>query len=147
MPVMEQHTIEALGMNISYPYLWDLTEDSAEDMLSFCLNSRYDDDNIWDMSVLYIGAYTNEEDIDLQMIKELYAQGGYDVSEVEVNGLPAMKAVGQMENNSGNVFNDTLIMMQKDDVMVTFEFYIHEDFGDDANPLFDAIMNSVSFTQ
>lgn len=147
MPVMEQHTIEVLGMNISYPYLWDLTEDSAEDMLSFRLNSRYDDDNIWDMSVLYIGAYTNEEDIDLQMIKELYAQGGYDVSEVEVNGLPAMKAVGQMENNSGNVFNDTLIMMQKDDVMVTFEFYIHEDFGDDANPLFDAIMNSVSFTQ
>ena len=81
------------------------------------------------------------------MIKELYAQGGYDVSEVEVNGLPAMKAVGQMENNSGNVFNDTLIMMQKDDIMVMFEFYIHEDFGDDANPLFDAIMNSVSFTQ
>ena len=54
MPVMEQHTIEALGMNISYPYLWDLTEVSAESTLSFMLNSRYEDNNIWDMSVLYI---------------------------------------------------------------------------------------------
>ena len=147
MPVMEQHTIEALGMNISYPYLWDLTEVSAESTLSFMLNSRYEDNNIWDMSVLYIDAYTDEEGIDLQMVKELYAQGGYDVSDIEVNGLPAMKAVGQRENNNGNVFNDTSIMMQKGDVVVTFEFFIHEDFGDDANPLFDAIMNSVSFTQ
>lgn len=147
MPVMEQHTIEALGIKLSYPYLWDLTEVSEEGTLSFMLRSQYEGDNIWDMSVLYIDAYAKEEDIDLQIMKELYAQGGYDVSEIEVDGLPAVKVVGQMENSNGNVFHDTLIMVQKEDVMVTFEFYIHENFGDDANPLFDAIMNSVSFTQ
>lgn len=52
-----------------------------------------------------------------------------------------------MEDNSGSVFNDTLVAVQKGDTLVTFEFYIHEDFGDDANPMFDAILESVSFTQ
>ncbi len=36
MPVMEQHTIEELGMNISYPYLWNLEDVSEEGILLIC---------------------------------------------------------------------------------------------------------------
>lgn len=133
MPVMEQHTIEALGMNLSYPYLWDVEDISENEELSLMLCSRYEEDNIWDMSLMYIDSYN-----DLQLDREYFAENGYDISEMEVGGLPALKAVGKMEDNSGSVFNDTL---------VTFEFYIHEDFGDTANPMFDAILESVSFTQ
>lgn len=142
MPVMEQHTIEALGMNLSYPYLWDVEDISENEELSLMLCSRYEEDNIWDMSLMYIDSYN-----DLQLDREYFAENGYDISEMEVGGLPALKAVGKMEDNSGSVFNDTLVAVQKGDTLVTFEFYIHEDFGDTANPMFDAILESVSFTQ
>jgi dienelactone hydrolase len=141
-PVMEQHTIEALGMNLSYPYLWDVEDISENEELSLMLCSRYEEDNIWDMSLMYIDSYN-----DLQLDREYFAENGYDISEMEVGGLPALKAVGKMEDNSGSVFNDTLVAVQKGDTLVTFEFYIHEDFGDTANPMFDAILESVSFTQ
>lgn len=142
MPVMEQHTIEALGMNLSYPYLWDMEDISEDGELSFMLCSRYEEDNIWDMSLMYIDAYT-----DLQIDEEFFAESGYEISETQLGGLPALKAVGKMEDSSGSVFNDTLVAVQKGDTLVTFEFYIHEDFGDTANPMFDAILESVSFTQ
>ena len=142
MPVMEQHTIEALGMNLSYPYLWDVEDISENEELSLMLCSRYEEDNIWDMSLMYIDSYN-----DLQLDREYFAENGYDISEMEVGGLPALKAVGKMEDNSGSVFNDTLVAVQKGDTLVTFEFYIHEDFGNTANPMFDAILESVSFTQ
>ncbi len=142
MPVMEQHTIEALGMTLSYPYLWYVEDISESEELSLMLCSRYEEDNIWDMSLMYIDSYN-----DLQLDREYFAENGYDISETEVGGLPALKAVGKMEDNSGSVFNDTLVAVQKGDTLVTFEFYIHEDFGDDANPMFDAILESVSFTE
>lgn len=142
MPVMEQHTIEAMGMNLSYPYLWDMEDISEDGELSFMLCSRYEEDNIWDMSLMYIDAYT-----DLQIDEEFFAESGYEISETQLGGLPALKAVGKMEDSSGSVFNDTLVAVQRGDTLVTFEFYIHEDFGDTANPMFDAILESVSFTQ
>lgn len=142
MPVMEQHTIEELGMNISYPYLWKMEDVSENEEISLMLCSRYEDDNIWDMSLLYIDSYN-----DLQLDKDYFAESGYEISEMELSGLPAVKAVGKMENSSGSVFNDTLVAVQKGDMLVTFEFYIHEDFGDTANPMFDAILESVSFAQ
>ncbi|MDE6362954.1 MAG: prolyl oligopeptidase family serine peptidase [Lachnospiraceae bacterium] len=141
MPVMERHTIEALGMNLSYPYIWGM-EDVSEDVLSFRLSSRYSEDNIWDMSLLYIEAYQ-----DLQVDRAYFEESGYEVSEMELNGLPAVKAVGMIGDHSGNDFQDIFVAVQKGDMLVTFEFYTHEDFGDDANPMVDAILESVSFTQ
>ena len=47
MPVMEQHIIEELGMNISYPYLWNLENISEEGNPSYMLYCRYEDNNIW----------------------------------------------------------------------------------------------------
>lgn len=111
------------------------------------LTSRYEEENIWDLSVLYFDVWTPDEGVDLQMVKESVADGGYDVQEEMIGGFPAMKAVGKQEDDSGSVFNDTLIAVQKDDLLVTFEFYLHEDFGSDADPLFDAIVNSLTFAQ
>lgn len=144
MPVMEQHTIETetLGMNLSYPYLWEMEDASENGELSLMLCSRYEEDNIWDMSLMYIDSYN-----DLELDREYFAEKGYDISETKVNGLPAVKAVGKVEDDSGSIFQDTLVAVQKGDTLVTFEFYIHEDFGDDANSMFDAILESVSFTQ
>lgn len=147
MPVMEQHTIEELGMNISYPYLWNLEDVSEEGNPSYMLYSRYEDNNIWDMSILRLNLFTPESGLDLQIVKETLESDGYDIRDTTINELPGVRAVGQMINNDGTVFNNDFVVVQKEDAIVTFDFLIYEDFGEDANPLFDAIINSVSFTQ
>lgn len=144
LPVMQQYTMEEMGISFSYPYLWDVTDVSSDGEISYMLTSRYEGDNIWDLSVLYFDVYTPDEGLDLQMMKEAVEAGGYDMQEQTVSGFPAMKAVGLQENDNGSVFNDILVAIQKDDILVTFEFYIHEDFGSDADPLFDAIIESIS---
>lgn len=141
MPVMERHTIDALGMNLSYPYVWVMEDISEDGELSFRLSSRHSEDSIWDM-LLYIEAYQ-----DLQVDREYFEESGYEVSDMELNGLPAVKAVGVIGDHSGSDFQDTFAAVQKGNMLVTFEFYIYEDFGDDANPIVDAILESVSFTQ
>lgn len=104
MPVMEQHTIEELGMNISYPYLWNLENISEEGNPSYMLYSRYEDNNIWDMSILRLNLFTPESGLDLQIVKETLESDGYDIRDTTINELPGVRAVGQMINNDRTVF-------------------------------------------
>lgn len=147
LPVMVRHTIDGLGMEFSYPYLWEMEDNSENGEISYTFSSRYEEDNIWDMSILYLNAFTGQDGLDLQAIGDSFAGDGYEVSEMTINDFPAIKASGQMISNSGSAFRDIFIAVQKGDMFITFEFYIHEDFGDDADPMFDAIIDSVSFTQ
>ncbi|MDE7202902.1 MAG: prolyl oligopeptidase family serine peptidase [Lachnospiraceae bacterium] len=147
LPVMQQCTMEDLGISFSYPYLWDMEDISENGEVSYMLVSRYEGDNIWDMSMLLFDAYVPEEGVDLQMAKESYTEDGCDVEDITIGGFPAMKVDAQMETESGNVFNTTFVGIQKDDILITFDYYIHEDFGDDADPMFDAIIDSITFAQ
>lgn len=104
MPVMEQHIIEELGMNISYPYLWNLENISEEGNPSYMLYCRYEDNNIWDMSILRLNLFTPESGLDLQIVKETLESDGYDIRDTTINELPGVRAVGQMINNDRTVF-------------------------------------------
>lgn len=145
LPVMQQCTMDDLGIRFSYPYLWDMEDLSEYGEFSCKLLSRYEEDNIWDMSVMFFDAYMPEEGVDLQMVKDSYTEDGYDVREMTIGGFPAIEVAALMETDSGNIFQTTLVGIQKDDIFITFDFYIHEDFGDDADPLFDAIVDSIAF--
>ncbi|MDE7478802.1 MAG: prolyl oligopeptidase family serine peptidase [Lachnospiraceae bacterium] len=147
LPVMQQCTMDELGMSFSYPYLWDMEDMSENGEVSYMMVSRYEGDNIWDMSMLRFDAYMPDEGVDLQMVKDSYTEDGDDVQEMTIGGYPAIKGIAMMEVESGSVFKTTLVGIQKDDILITFEYYIHEDFGDDADPLFDAIIQSISFAQ
>lgn len=147
LPVMQQCTMEDLGITFSYPYLWDMEDISENGEVSYMLVSRYEEDNIWDMSMLLLDAYMPEEDVDLELAKESYTADGCDVEDITIGGYPAMKVDALMETDTGNVFQTTFVGIQKDDILITFEYFIHEDFGDDAVPLFDAITESISFEQ
>ena len=76
MPAMNTYTLEELGLSFSCPYLWEfnLTEDDSQ----LAVYSRYEDDNAWDMSVLYLNAYVPEEDYDLQDFAEYLTQQGFE---------------------------------------------------------------------
>ena len=145
LPVMVQYSDDELGVSFSHPYLWDMEDVSENGEISYMLSSRYEGDNIWDMSLMYYDAYVPEEGVDLQSVMEPYVDGGYDVEETTVGGFPAQRVFLTRENSSGSVFQNTFVAVQKDDLLFTFDFYIHEDFGDEAVPLFHGIIESVTF--
>lgn len=145
MPLMQQYTMEEMGISFSYPYLWDMVDVSENGEVSYTLFSRYDGENVWDLSLLLFDAYLPEENVDLQLILDAYKEGGYDVQEKKIGGFPAMEAVGMVEDDEGNIFKTIFVAVQKDDFFFTFQFYIHESLENDAAPLFDAIIDSISF--
>ena len=145
MPLMQQYTMEEMGISFSYPYLWDMVDVSENGEVSYTLFSRYDGENVWDLSLLLFDAYLPEENVDLQLMLDAYKEGGYDVQEKKIGGFPAMEAVGMVEDDEGNIFKTIFVAVQKDDLFFTFQFYIHESLEDDAEPLFDAIIDSISF--
>ena len=145
LPVMQQCTMEELGITFSYPYLWDMEDVSENGEISYALTSRYEDDNVWDMSLLFFDAYLPEEGVDLQLAMESYTADGFDVEEKTIGGFPAMEVVAMQENDYGDVCKTTFVAIQKDDILFTFDFYIYEELGDDADPMFDAIIDSIAF--
>ena len=62
-------------------------------------------------------------------------------------GFPAIEVVSMLENDNGDIFRTTFVGIQRDDILFTFDFYIYEDLGDDADPMFDAIIDSITFEQ
>lgn len=140
LPVMQQYTMEDLGLSFSYPYLWDIY---SEGTISLSLSSRYEGDNIWDMSMLYVDAYIAEES-DLEVLSDSFSSEGYEITDKTISGFPAIEAVGAMENDNGSIFNNTFVAVQKEDILVTFDFFIHEDFGNDADELFRTIIDSIA---
>ena len=147
LPVMQQCVMDDLGITFSYPYLWDMEDVSENGEVSYTMTSRYEADNVWDMSLLFFDAYLPGEGVDLQMVMDSYAGEGFDIEEKTVAGFPAMEVVAMMENDYGDVFRTTYVAIQKEDILFTFDFYIYEDLGDDADPMFDAIIDSITFEQ
>ena len=147
MPVMQQCVMDDLGITFSYPYLWNMEDVSENGEVSYGLTSRYEGNNAWDLSLLFFDAYMPDEDVDLQLFRDLYTGQGFDVEDKTVAGFPAIEVVSMLENDNGDVFRTTFVGIQRDDILFTFDFYIYEDLGDDADPMFDAIIDSIIFEQ
>lgn len=54
---MQQCVMDDLGITFSYPYLWDMEDVSENGEVSYTMTSRYEADNVWDMSLLFFDAY------------------------------------------------------------------------------------------
>lgn len=147
LPAMTKHAVEELGMTFSCPYIWEVTDTSGEEGLELAAYSRYEDDNAWDMAALYITAEVVAQEDGLQSIAEYLMSMGYDVEETTVNALPAINVEGVQESEDGSFFNNRYVLIQKDDICVGFDFYIHESYGNDADEMFQAIVDSISFGQ
>lgn len=145
LPVMQECAMDELGFRFSYPYLWDMDDVSENGEISYTLTSRYEGDNVWDLSLLLFDAYMPEEKVDLQYVTQAYKEGGFDIQDSTVGGFPAIEAVGMVEDDNGSVFKKVFVAVQRDDMLFTFDFYIHESFNDEADSLFEAIIDSISF--
>lgn len=143
-PAMTQYVVEDLNLIFSCPYIWDVINTSQDGSLEVSAYSRYEDDNIWDMTTLYIDAYMVDDEF-LQDLAADLKNSGYETTETTISGLPALDAYGKSTTDSGSVFNNRLVSVQNDDVCVMFDFYIHESFENDADSLIQSIVDSIQF--
>lgn len=140
LPAMTTRTLEEIGLSFSCPYLWDIntTEDS-----SLAVYSRYEDDNAWDMAVLYLSAYTPEGDDDLQNFADYLTQEGFDTREITLGGLPAIDGTATLQNDDGELFHQRCVSVQNKSTGVDFTFIVHESYLEEAEPVFQTIVDSI----
>lgn len=142
MPVMASRTIDWLGLTLSCPYVW-VIDDSDEEETS--LYSRYEDDNAWDMSMLYLSGFTLQGGGSLADLKGQLTEQGYEVTDTTVGGLPALDCIGSPQDDDGNSFYDRYVLVQDGDAFVSLDYIIHDSYMDEAVPLFQSILDSVTF--
>ena len=147
LPAMVTYTVEGTGMTFRHPYIWDVEEyageNGAEKQLG--LMSRYEDDNEWDMSALYISVYAADTVDDLSELAESLGNDGYEIEEKSFGGQAGLEGFGLTELSEGNYFNNYFAFIKTSDVLIELDFYLHEDFGDAGETLFRAIADSIAF--
>lgn len=141
LPAMTTRTIEELGLSFSCPYLWEIN--TTDDASRLALYSRYEDDNAWDMSVLYLTAYMPEGDDDLQTFSDYLVQEGFEVREITLGGLPAIDGTATLQDDDGELFYQRYVSVQNESTGVDFTFIVHESYIAEAEPVFQAIIDSI----
>lgn len=142
LPAMTSRSIEDLGLTFSCPYLWEIMP--TDDDSTMAIYSRYEEDNPWDMSVLYLTAYTPEDDSYLQNLAEYLTQNGYTTEETTINGLSAVDASTMVQGENGESFYQHYVTLQNDTTGLDFTFVVHEDFQEEGDAIFQAILDSIS---
>lgn len=143
MPLMTTRTLDDLGVTFSCPYLWEIN--TTSDASQLAVYSRYEGDNAWDMAALYIGSFTPEGNDYLQSLEEYLTQEGYETSELEIAGQPAVSALGAIFSDEGERFYQRYIALVHGSAGIDFTFVVHESYQQEAEALFQAIVDSISF--
>ena len=143
VPAMTVRRLEELGMSFSCPYLWEIGEN--EDGTGLNLYSRYEEENPWDLSALYITAYTSEDPDDLQNFAESMEAQGFTVNEISVDGHAAIDASAASQGNDGQVYYQRYVSVQNGTDYIDFNFITFEDYMEEAEPLFQSVIDSIAF--
>ncbi len=148
LPVMTGCSEETSGVSFSYPYLWEMEEVTDANNYEVVFYSPYDEYNVWDMANMYFDLYGEYEGGDLlkDMTESLEADG-LTVEQTEIAGHTAIDAQGQQMDSTGAVFHNRYVLLEIEGGYVSFDFFIHEDFGSDADELFQTIIDSITFEQ
>ena len=141
-PVMTQRTVDWLGLTFSCPYLWEI-QDSAEDD-EFVIYSRYEDDNAWDMSVLYLSGFSLQDGSGLADLAGSLREQGYEPTETTIGGAPAIDCSSMLQDDDGASYYERYVVIQNGDLCITFDYMIHESYLEEGEPLFQSILDSVT---
>ncbi len=142
-PVMVEHHLEDMGLTFSCPYVWQITDNENGNGVD--VYSAYDYDNAWDMSSLFMSAYDAESADDLKILSKAMEAQGYIVSEITVDGHPAMDASDVYESESGTIYYQRYISIENGDAFVDLNFITFSDFMDEADLVFQDVIDSIVF--
>nr|WP_304710099.1 prolyl oligopeptidase family serine peptidase [uncultured Acetatifactor sp.] len=142
VPVMTQRTVDWLGLTFSCPHPWLFQHSSEEDDLIVC--SRYEEDNAWDMSVLYLSGLTLQDGSSLTDLADSLRENGYEAIETTIGGAPAVDCTGIVQDDEGYSYYERYVIIQNGDFYVTLDYMIPESYLGEAQPLFQSVLDSVS---
>lgn len=142
VPVMTERYLDAVGVRFSCPYLWELGENEESGGLQ--LFSRYEGDNPWDLSALYIDLYSLNEDYDLDDFAKEMEDSGYQVEEISVDGHRAMDAVITFGDEEATYY-ERYVSVETDFGTIDFDFVTFEEFEEEAEVLFRNVIDSIKF--
>lgn len=142
VPVMTERCLEELGMTFSCPYLWDIEANEEGGLTAL---SRYDYDNPWDMSVIFITPYSGEEADDLQEMSRKMQEIGLTVNEARVGGHDAINALGRFEDNNGINRFQRYVIIENEGGYIDFECIALEEYAEESDSLFVDIISSIQF--
>lgn len=146
-PVMVPYNNDQVGFSMKIPAIWEKYSKSDE-YIQLYFTSEYEDDNFWDMSMLYVDVYEIEKEITYDDFLQSYESIGleedvYQVSERDVNGQNIYIAESMVKDSGGSQFFKKVAAFQKDDIYIEFSFYILEEYWEDANIIFENVIESI----
>lgn len=143
VPVMTDRYLEEFGMTFSCPYVWNITV--SEDGSSLEVYSGYDGANAWDMAALYITPCDAEGGEALRRIKENMEEQGYAMEEISIQDNPAVDGASMLQMDDGALYYQRCMSVQHGEECMIFYFIIYEDYMEEADVLFQRIIDSIAF--
>lgn len=143
VPVMTRRTLTDPQLSFSCPYLWDITE--STDGTGLSVYSRYEDDNPWNMAVLYIDTYSSDEVSDLATLKSSMEAEGYEATDLTIGGQPAIDTSTVFQDDEGTPYYQRYVFIQRSFGYVNFNFITFEDYAEESDVLFQSVIDSIEF--
>ena len=149
LPAMSEWILEDLyeekDLVFSLPYTWSVTNTSTDEEFQLDAYSIYEGENVWDLASLFINVYILDESDYLQTLADsLESEEGFETSMITVNGMPALDSYG-MSSDDGSVYKNRYVVIQSGNAYICFDFYIHESFDNDADEMFQSIVDTIRF--
>lgn len=142
MPVMTQYQNENLGLSFSYPFIWEVSEDEDDSGHQIYLESSTYDDNIWDAATMEIYSYPHQ-DATYDDVSQYLESLGFQTKTITISGKSCLEGYGVIQNQSGESFINQVIVADGKNSVLEINFYIHQSFGKEADPLFQKIADSI----
>lgn len=143
-PIMVPFEYEDFGLRMEIPAIWEC---SAQDS-SLSFRSLYSDDNFWDRSEMAVELFNIENPVTFDEFVENLSFLGDDSSksEREVNGEPVYLAGGLYDITDYGTYFIKVAGFQQDDRYLELWFYIPEEYQEDADVIFEKVIESVTLS-
>ena len=142
-PAMTMRHLDELGLSFSCPYLWELSEN--EDGSGLSIYSRYEEENPWDMSALYITVYSSDDPSELQNFGGNMEAQGFEINEISIGGHDAIDAAAASRGDDGTAYYQRYVSVQNGTDYIDFNFITFEDYAEEADVLFQKVIDSIVF--
>jgi len=134
---------EIIGVTMLIPSAW---QENQLDVSSFSYMYEVEEDSFWSQPTLRIEAFYIDNPLTSIQITQELELAAHDFLEVEINGRTAYTWMGVEEIGFGFFDAIITIVFQEGNQLTLFEFLTSLDFAQETIPLFDAMIESIEFS-
>ena len=143
VPVMTERHLEDIGVAFQCPYVWEVMENAEGS--GYGVYSPYGYEDAWDASSLFIDVYASGESESLEVLGSGLEAQGYIVNETSIDGYPAVDAADVIQADSGAIYYQRYLSIEYGSEYIDFSFITNEEYMEEADILFQNIIDSIRF--